>query len=151
MLKKAGTASVTRPPPLWFSHTNTEEFVPANDDHLLMTWVGQQIGSLESVDAISLRNLLTQDSVLTRLLSSIITLEISQSECGSEQAFQMARQWLNKDMPDIETTSISDVSPEKLAEFVLALLLKHLCEALERALCKSKVWPFIDQSVSYSP
>ncbi|KAG2179022.1 hypothetical protein INT43_001871 [Umbelopsis isabellina] len=146
MLKKADTASVTPAPPLWFPHTNTVDVVPANDDHLLMTWVVQQIGSLESVDAVTLRNLVTQDSVLTRLLSSVTILKAGQNDCGSDQAFEMARQWLNKDMPDIQTTSISDVSSEKVAEFVLAMLLKHLCEALERALRQTKVWTFIDQS-----
>jgi hypothetical protein len=76
-----------------------------------------------------------------------MTPEDSSTLHKGDQAFHIAKLWLNQDMPDLETDNIADASSEKVAEFVLALLLKHLSLSIERALAQSNVWLSIDQSV----
>lgn len=148
MLKKAGTVTVARPP-MWFSHSPNVSDAPVIYDHLLLKWVNQQIGPSHSTDASELRNALAQDSVLPQLLSRIMTMEDDSTIIEDQQAFTMAKLWLNKDMPDMEADNIADASSERVAQFVLALLLKHLSLSVERALAQSNVWPSIDQSVEW--
>ena len=146
MLKKAGAVTVTHPL-MWFPHAVGANDPPVVYDHLLLTWVNQQIAPLHTTDAVELRKAFTQESVLPQLLSRIMTPEDSSTLHKGDQAFHIAKLWLNQDMPDLETDNIADASSEKVAEFVLALLLKHLSLSIERALAQSNVWLSIDQSV----